>query len=174
MPTACPLDSLGRRRSPAAVPGYLAGRPPRNKGLRYPPDPPRTEEIIAVMRCSGEDLHGARARGLIVVLWRAGLRIREALELTELDLDPRRGSILVRRGCWPRRLRSSVLSYLRLTRARRRNSYREPGAGLMLPSLRLTLPARRLPLSGSSGGGRRGGCWWRSRIPGAASDDGSS
>jgi hypothetical protein len=72
MPAARPLDSLGRRRSPAAVPGYLAGRPPRNKGLRYPADPPRTEEIIAVMRCAGDDLHGARARGLIVVLWRAG------------------------------------------------------------------------------------------------------
>ncbi|SRR6266536_1503955 len=103
MPTPALLDSLGRRRSPAAVPGFLAGRPPRNKGLRYPADPPRTEEIIAVMRCAGDDLHGARARGLIVVLWRAGLRIREALELTELDLDPRRGSILVRRGKGGRR-----------------------------------------------------------------------
>jgi hypothetical protein len=68
MPTSPPLDSLGRRRSPAAVPGNLAGRPPRNKGLRYPADPPRTEEIIAVMRCSGDNLHGVRARGLIVVL----------------------------------------------------------------------------------------------------------
>jgi hypothetical protein len=27
-----------------------------------------------------------------------GLRIQEALDLTELDLDPRRGSVLVRRG----------------------------------------------------------------------------
>jgi integrase len=93
-----PLDSLGRRRSPASVPGYLAGRPSRNKGRRYPPDPPRTEEIIAVMRCCGNGLHGARARGLIVVLWRAGLRIQEALDLNELDLDSRRGSVLVRRG----------------------------------------------------------------------------
>jgi hypothetical protein len=50
------------------VPGYLAGRPSRNRGRRYPPDPPRTEEIIAVMRCCGDDVHGARARGLIVVL----------------------------------------------------------------------------------------------------------
>jgi hypothetical protein len=33
-----------------------------------------------------------------VVLWRAGLRIQEALDLTELDLDARRGSVLVRRG----------------------------------------------------------------------------
>src|SRR4051812_42019987 len=63
-----PPDSLGRRRSPAAVPRYLTGRPPRSKGRRYPADPPRTEEIVAVMRCCGDGRH--RARGLIVVLWR--------------------------------------------------------------------------------------------------------
>jgi hypothetical protein len=40
----------------------------------------------------------ARLRGLIVVLWRAGPRIQEALALTEADLDQRRGSLLVRRG----------------------------------------------------------------------------
>jgi hypothetical protein len=32
-----------------------------------------------------------RLRGLIVILWRAGLRIQEALSLTEADLDHRRG-----------------------------------------------------------------------------------
>jgi site-specific recombinase XerD len=37
-------------------------------------------------------------RGLIVVLWRAGLRIQEALALSEADLDARRGAVLVRRG----------------------------------------------------------------------------
>jgi site-specific recombinase XerD len=37
-------------------------------------------------------------RALIVVLWRAELRINEALSLTETDLDRRRGSILVRHG----------------------------------------------------------------------------
>ena len=34
------LDSAGRRRSPATLPGYHAGRPPRNKGMLYPADPP--------------------------------------------------------------------------------------------------------------------------------------
>ena len=42
-------------------------------------------------------------RGLIVVLWRAGLRIHEALALTEADLDARRGAVLVRRGKGGRR-----------------------------------------------------------------------
>jgi hypothetical protein len=27
------LDAAGRRRSPATLPGYHAGRPPRNKGV---------------------------------------------------------------------------------------------------------------------------------------------
>ena len=40
---------------------------------------------------------------MIVVLWRAGLRINEALSLPETDLDERRGSILVRRGKGDRR-----------------------------------------------------------------------
>ncbi len=67
------------------MPGYHAGRPPRNKGLRYPADPPRVEEIVAVMREAGQSVYGDRLRGLIVVLWRAGLRIHEALTLAESD-----------------------------------------------------------------------------------------
>ncbi len=77
-----PLDAAGRPRSPATMPGYHAGRPPRNKGP-YPADPPRVEEIVAVMRQAGPGIHGARLRGLIVVLWRAGLRISETLSLAE-------------------------------------------------------------------------------------------
>jgi diamine N-acetyltransferase len=90
------LDRAGRRRSPATMPGFHAGRPPHNKGLRYPADPPKVEEIIAVMRAAGDRPHGRRLRALIVLLWRAGLRIHEALALTEGDLDQRRGSLLIR------------------------------------------------------------------------------
>jgi site-specific recombinase XerD len=97
------LDRAGRRRSPATMPGFHAGRPPRNKGLRYPADPPKVEEIIAVMRAAGDDAHGRRLRGLVVILWRAGLRIQEALALAEADLDQRRGAVLVRRGKGGRR-----------------------------------------------------------------------
>src|SRR3954471_23931852 len=55
------------------------------------------------MRQAGETAHGLRMRGLIVVLWRAGLRIHEALALSEADLDSRRGAVLVRRGKGGRR-----------------------------------------------------------------------
>src|SRR5438270_4777728 len=92
------LDAAGRRRSPATTPGFRTGLAPRNKGQRYPADPPTVDEIVAVMRQAGHDRHGHRLTALIVVLWRAGLRIQEALSLLEPDLDPRRGSILVRHG----------------------------------------------------------------------------
>jgi len=80
------------------MPGYHAGRSPRNKGLQYPADPPTVEEIVAVMRSAGGGPDGARLRALIVILWRAGLRIGEALDLAETDLDSARGAILIRRG----------------------------------------------------------------------------
>ena len=61
------LDRAGRRRSPAAMPGFHAGRAPRNKGLRYPADPPKVEEIVAVMHAAGDGAHGRRLRGMKAV-----------------------------------------------------------------------------------------------------------
>ena len=92
------LDAAGRRRSAATMPGHRRGQPPRNKGMRYPADPPTVEEIVLVMCHAGDRPHGLRLRGLIVVMWRAGLRISETLALTESDFDADRGAILVRQG----------------------------------------------------------------------------
>jgi hypothetical protein len=63
------LDRAGRRRSPATMPGFHAGRPPWNPECGIPP-------IRAgrgnhrVMRAAGDGPHGRRLRGLIV--YRAG------------------------------------------------------------------------------------------------------
>jgi integrase len=92
------LDCAGRRRSPATTSSFHEGLSPRNKGLRYPPDPPTVEEIVSVMHAAGENAEGVRLRCIIVVLWRAGLRISEALALSETDVDPVRGSVLIRHG----------------------------------------------------------------------------
>ena len=91
------VDCAGRPRSPATLPGYHQGRPPRNKGLRYPPDPPPVEEIIAVMRAAGDEADGVRLRGVIVVLWLAGLRVSEALALAE---SGRRREVGMDRWAW--------------------------------------------------------------------------
>ena len=92
------LDAAGRRRSPATLSDFHAGRAPGSKGQRYAADPPTVDEIIAVMRHAAHARYGNRLNGLIVVLWRAGLRINEALSLTETDLEEQRGSVLVRHG----------------------------------------------------------------------------
>ena len=97
------LDAAGDQQSPVTMPGYHQGRPPKNKGQRFPADPPPVEEIIAVMRATGNGADGARLRALIIVLWRAGLRISEALDLAETDLDRSRGAVLVRAGKGGRR-----------------------------------------------------------------------
>ena len=51
-----------------------------------------------MMRTIGDGAQGHRLRALVVLLWRAGLRISEALALQESDLDRSRGAVLVRRG----------------------------------------------------------------------------
>jgi hypothetical protein len=78
-------DVAGHRRSPATMPSYRRGRPPRNKGEQYPADPPTVEEVVAVMRTIDGRADGHRLRALIVLPWRAGLRISEALGLKESD-----------------------------------------------------------------------------------------
>jgi hypothetical protein len=155
------LDRAGRRRSPATKPGFHAGRPPRNKGLRYPADPPKVEEIIAVMRAAGDRAHGRRLRALIVLLWRAGLRIHEALALTEGDLDQRRGSLLIRRA------RAGAAARSAWTRGDGKNS--GPGSSCG-PSFRLvpcfaSSPARRAAATGRPLRHARS-CGARLRLPG--------
>jgi integrase len=146
MPSTVLVDISGRRRSPATLPAFHAGRPPHNKGLRYPADPPNVEQIIAVMHAAGDDAEGVRLRGLIIVLWRAGLRVSEALSLAESDLDAGRGAILVRRGLC--RIRHSP----RLTRIDPRRSSRsvslsESASLIRSPARQSTTikPLRRLP-----------------------------
>ena len=106
------LDPAGRRRAPATLPGYRQGQRPRKRGCVI-------RRILRLSNSSGgssdcrrdsrrhaagrRDDFGVRARALIVVLWRAGLRISEALALSETDLDSSRGSLLVRRGKGGRR-----------------------------------------------------------------------
>jgi site-specific recombinase XerD len=93
-----PAVAARPRRFPAFMPAVL--RATRACG---PADPPTVTEIVAVMQIVGDRLHGRRLRGLVAVLWRAGLRIDEALALHEADLDRRRGSLLVRHGKGGRR-----------------------------------------------------------------------
>lgn len=91
-------DARGWKRPIATTTGYHAGRTPPNKGRRYPPDPPTVTEIFMLMRACPDTPTGRRLKVLIPFLWRTGLRISEALDVYEGDLNPAEGSVVVRRG----------------------------------------------------------------------------
>lgn len=102
-----PTASLGteRRRSPATLPGYNRGRRPVTKGRTRKPDPLPTDVISRLLDCCVPlkpgrtyELSALRLRSLIVVLWRSGMRISEALALTEHDLHPETRTVHIARG----------------------------------------------------------------------------
>ena len=72
---------------------------PANKGRKLPPEPLTQEEVKALIRaCSKRAVTGIRNQALIVVLYRAGLRISEALALMPKDLDAQASTIRVLHG----------------------------------------------------------------------------
>lgn len=86
----------GRRRSDVTLPGYRLGMKPANAGMKYPVEVPTTDEVLALMgACSRRGSAGIRDRALIMVLWRGGLRISEALSLRPRDIDLEQGAITV-------------------------------------------------------------------------------
>ncbi len=71
---------------------------PPNKGKTYAPEVLTCEEAHSLLAACGRSATGLRNRSLLVVLWRAGLRVGEALALRPSDLDPAAGTLRVPRG----------------------------------------------------------------------------
>ena len=72
---------------------------PANKGKKLPPEPLSPEEVKALIRpCSKRAASGVRNRAMIAVLYRAGLRIGEALALFPKDLDAQAGTLRILHG----------------------------------------------------------------------------
>lgn len=72
---------------------------PHNKGVKLPVEILTEEEVEALMgACSRRGLAGIRNRALIAVLYRAWLRIDEALSLRPSDVDLEQKTIRVRHG----------------------------------------------------------------------------
>ena len=69
-----------------------------NRNERLPGEVLAPADIRALLRACNQGPTGARNRALLVVLWRGGLRIAEALALRPVDLDAAAGLVRVRRG----------------------------------------------------------------------------
>lgn len=76
-----------------------APRVPANRGRRLPPEPLTPDEVQALLRaCSPRAITGIRNRALLVLLWRGGLRVSEALALKPVDIDVTTGELRVLHG----------------------------------------------------------------------------
>ena len=75
------------------------GTPPANKGKTYPVEPLTADEVRGLLRaCAGRARTRVRNTALITVLYRAGLRVSEALDLRPKDIDLAAGSVRVLHG----------------------------------------------------------------------------
>lgn len=86
-------------KSPVIALGYHKGRTAPNKGRTFPPEVLTEGEVKALIRaCSNRAPTGIRNRALIVAMYRAGLRLGEALALKPKDVDPKTGTVRVLHG----------------------------------------------------------------------------
>lgn len=65
---------------------------------KYPAESYSKEECLAILDACGDTWVGRRNRALIIVLWRAGLRLAEALALRREDIDFQYQTIRVLHG----------------------------------------------------------------------------
>jgi site-specific recombinase XerD len=78
---------------------FLTGYTPWNKDATTPTDIVRPEEVAKMLNvCSKTSGSGLRNRALVIVLWRGGLRIAEAMSLELHDVDMSNCTLHVRLG----------------------------------------------------------------------------
>ncbi len=68
------------------------------KGDKFPPELLTPDEVRRLLRVQGKGVTPFRNRALIVVLWRSGLRVSEALALRQTDMDRERATVTVLHG----------------------------------------------------------------------------
>ena len=97
---------------------------PANKGRKLPPELLTPDEVRALLQaCSSSSATGVRNRALLVTLYRAGLRLDEALALLPADVDAEEG--LLRVGSRVAGIDTGALIII--------GKWREARAALMLP-----------------------------------------
>ena len=88
------------KRPPRPVQDDQGGwRVPPNKGRSYPAEVIPRDEVIRLMgACSSRAGTGIRNRAAVGIMYRAGLRISEVLNLMPRDVDSKAGTITVMNG----------------------------------------------------------------------------
>lgn len=98
------LDRRGQVRPAVTLPGYRRGEHPPNYGLKLPAEVLTRAEVERLLdACPRRGPAGRRNRAIIVVLWRGGLRMAEALALELRDVDAAAGTLTIRHGKGNRR-----------------------------------------------------------------------
>ena len=77
---------------------HPTGRPGHNAGRTYPAEPLTAAEVQALLAAFNGGATGTRNRALVTMLYRAGLRISEALALRPSDVDLAAGTVRVLHG----------------------------------------------------------------------------
>jgi site-specific recombinase XerD len=78
---------------------FKPGDTPPNAGGTYKPQPLTEDEVQLLLRqCSTRAPTGIRNRAIITMMYRAGLRVQETLDLEAHQVDMRRGSVHVLHG----------------------------------------------------------------------------
>jgi Phage integrase family len=90
-----PTDRRGYKRSLVTVPGYRRGLPPANKGMKTRAEVLPPEDVRTLLASYGTSPHDLRDRALIVLLYRAGLKLIEVIGLGRPDYDRRAGTLRV-------------------------------------------------------------------------------
>jgi site-specific recombinase XerD len=73
--------------------------PPSNKGQKFPAEPLTRDEVLRLLgAASNRSTSGIRMRAHIAVLFGAGLRLQESLDLEPRDLDTEAQTVRVREG----------------------------------------------------------------------------
>lgn len=94
-PEGCESVPLPVRSGTNAAPGV----PPTNEGRKFAPEPLTPDEIRQLIAAaSNRSNSGIRLRGLIGVLYGAGLRLDESLSLEPRDIDTAAATVRVREG----------------------------------------------------------------------------
>lgn len=92
------IDDEKPKRSAVTLKGNRKGQKPPNWKKKYPASPPTPAEVMRMLALCQTSYAGRRNHALIVCLWRAGLRVSEALALRPYHVDMDDNTVTVMSG----------------------------------------------------------------------------